>query len=678
MPDEEYVDNPEAEPFDVCNYLAAQYGDYQAWRDARQCALGRPGQEAGCPTVALRCPEYDSILSEHGNDCQDGQTGFVGSVDAVEDLEDRHEERVLFCPVDLRRDSVWVTVHGKQRACVGGEVGALLAEQAEVDIERVAVLNRLQTLIRRMNAVYEFGNAVHQRHHSNQALATGFNAVNLGLETAAEIMRAAGDSVEEAAEAPACLVIAGFSVGTNCPGKVASAIGKSTLIYTMKGGAVYLDAARWALEIAIEHDDRDLEMDERDQEVYLELRLLARDMEELFEEYRVLTQAALSLTAILDDLRADVTRAIEKYDRKVSFAADHLVGRERGYVLLGDHLVAEADKTFQEVLQKIYRMVMAFNHQFNVTPGEAAQLVARAQALVTLDDAAVFIREIEERARDYCGTESIDCDWSTNLHVLRYSVRDQLFPHLRDIVDARTGEVVTAGEQFHDTITQPPYLRRRIRGVLPADQIELPISIPVTLQENTAGGPRWLIDPLECNQLLAAGEWESVPPWAEGNVALNVQGRNLGDGDLPVEYELVRGGVDLIRACHAESVVEEVGMLPMLDYPIRRHMVGYAPQSREGQRESVPAYALRSSSLAACTNQEELGGDLVEAPCWRTFGRDRSLAALDWKLVIPLYVDGGAMPSAWLTGEGLDRDKRPVIEDLVLFFRYRARPIREE
>ena len=63
--------------------------------------------------------------------------------------------------------------------------------------------------------------------------------------------------------------------------------------------------------------------------------------------------------------------------------------------------------------------------------------------------------------------------------------------------------------------------------------------------------------------------------------------------------------------------------------------------------------------------------------CWTTFARDRTLAAPDYKLVIPLFFGGGATSTAWITGDGLPEDKRPVIEDIVLYFRYTARPIQE-
>ena len=62
---------------------------------------------------------------------------------------------------------------------------------------------------------------------------------------------------------------------------------------------------------------------------------------------------------------------------------------------------------------------------------------------------------------------------------------------------------------------------------------------------------------------------------------------------------------------------------------------------------------------------------------WRHFARDRSLASLDWKLVIPIAVDGIATDAAWITGDGLPEDQKPIIEDIEIYFRYRSRPVTE-
>ena len=95
-------------------------------------------------------------------------------------------------------------------------------------------------------------------------------------------------------------------------------------------------------------------------------------------------------------------------------------------------------------------------------------------------------------------------------------------------------------------------------------------------------------------------------------------------------------------------------------------------------KPSPPTYVTRSGELSACINYPaETGDELVEAPCWRYFARDRSLAAPDWMMILPLRFDGADTGNTWLTGEGLPDDERPLVEDIVVHLRYRSRPIQE-
>ena len=161
-------------------------------------------------------------------------------------------------------------------------------------------------------------------------------------------------------------------------------------------------------------------------------------------------------------------------------------------------------------------------------------------------------------------------------------------------------------------------------------------------------------------------------------MAVQVIGKNLGSGiSKPIMIQVARGGMDFIRACHAESEAPEIGMLPVLDYPVQKFMVGYAPQSVQGQKDSVPAFVQHSSSHAACVGEAEVDSPNEDLACWKYFARDRSLAAPDWKLIIPLMVGGGATESNWVMGDGLSSDVKPVIEDIIVYFRYVSRPIDE-
>ena len=209
------------------------------------------------------------------------------------------------------------------------------------------------------------------------------------------------------------------------------------------------------------------------------------------------------------------------------------------------------------------------------------------------------------------------------------------------------------------------------------DQIEVPFSVLLNVLENTPDGlPRWLIDPLTCNHQLDARDPRRPGESATGNVAINLVGTNLGGGERSVQYELIRGPTDMMRSCSVESINQEVGTAPVQDYRIITRLIGHAPQSVEANADAPPSYVTRSVPFPMCMNAPESSG-ILEGECYRFFGRDRSLASPDWKVVIPLFVDGAGGENTWVTGEGLPAEGRPVIEDLVVYFRYRTRPVNE-
>jgi hypothetical protein len=47
---------------------------------------------------------------------------------------------------------------------------------------------------------------------------------------------------------------------------------------------------------------------------------------------------------------------------------------------------------------------------------------------------------------------------------------------------------------------------------------------------------------------------------------------------------------------------------------------------------------------------------------------------MDWKVRLPLTIDNAGTPNSWVVGSGLPREDRPIIEDIVLYFRYHSRP----
>jgi hypothetical protein len=212
---------------------------------------------------------------------------------------------------------------------------------------------------------------------------------------------------------------------------------------------------------------------------------------------------------------------------------------------------------------------------------------------------------------------------------------------------------------------------------MPSEVIEVNFPLSLMMQEFGAEGPEWLINPLECNHLLVSAEDpnDSHP----GNIAVNIVGRNLGEGERSMRYELIRDSGDLIRSCHPEVVVEEAGLPPVSQYTIRPFTIGYAPQSNEAQLSQPRSFATRSGLLSSCLNAAESAGNLeTRAACWRFFARGRSLSSNSWRLRIPVQIDDANTENSWLLGRGLPRDERPVIEDIIIYLRYHSRPTSED
>lgn len=669
--------DPDGEVENYCQYLLKQYNTYEDWLNARNCKF-EPGNGQDCPAgFAFECADYSNKL-DGSNDCQDVVEVFTDSTDLIVGEEEGGDLIAKQPKCVLDKDQHYVKVNGVQRPCVGGAMGDLLQERALVELKRLTVIGSTETLLKQLNASILAFEEIYGLEENFAEQANIMNGVKAALDTVLLIGGTVKDLTDDTMQALGCGIIVGFAVGTDCPGKFIEAIGTSTAQIVWGVIKTTLESAKTWIDFGLAFAEKQKDLDKMQAEFAGELLTTKYEVDGLIDEFNVLTQTAFNLGAKMEDMRYQAQFSIDRYHDEVTFVADHLVGRESGYVLRGDALVQDASDTFRDILQYSYRMVMALDHHYNLSPGEAEYLTNWALSLVTLDDARELVEYIDKLAEEYCGKEAIDCDWDdpSNVKYLRFSLRENLFPSLHDIVDGKSGKVVTAGEQFHNMITQPPYVKRRIRGVMETDQLELPFGIPVTLMENTGPEPKWLINPLECNQHLAAGQWEAVPPWAEGTIAVNVIGHNLGEGDKVINFELVRGGMDFMRTCHPESIIKELGTLPVLEYPIRKHMISYAPQSTQGNQSTVPAFVIRSQEFSAClTGTEAKTPD--ELPCWHTFARDRALAAPDWKLVAPLVVGGGNTDNQWLMGHGLDDDEKPVIEDIVVYFRYYSRPIEE-
>lgn len=577
---------------------------------------------------------------------------------------------------DLDGAQTYVTVRGRPMPCVGGEMGGLLAERRGLLMERQALFREMQNLIGRIKTFQETRTELTNLQIGQRVSLLVTAAISFALTVSEKGTKTASEIADELAESANCVLIAGLAVGTSCPGNIAAKAVKSTVAVSRGFVEAALEALKEQVETAREIADFELEAASGRAEAAAELKELLGEFDGFVDAYRGNVQAIFDVEVAMDEVRFLADDAMAGANDNLSLIVDHLVGRETGSVLVGNHLVRQSAKTYRRILDAAYRMTMAFAHRYNLPRGTRDQLVNRVQQAVTLDDIQAHLDDLKERARTYCGTEAIDCDAFNNLSVLRFSMRDELFPQLRDIVDPATGTVFTRGQQFHNIITSPPYLRRRVRGAWLVDQVEIPFAVGLTMRENVPPR-RWLVSPLECNHVIDGDPGQGgdgLPTPNSGTVAVNVLVSTADGQPRPIAYELGRGHIDQARVCHPQSVQQEPGTLPVVDFPIQTTVVGYAPESLEGQQESPRTYFVRSASLDACVNRSGSPDPDLEN-CWRYFARDRSLAAPDYTLFLPLRIGDADTVNTWLTGTGLPDSQRPVIEDIVVYLRYRTRPI---
>jgi len=678
---------------DYCQYLLKQFASADDWVTARDCMLSsldssltKPADCGSYPqfSTALRCDDESNQLDGE-NECQTVVKEFIANTDTI--TQGTTGGGIASAPTcDLDRGVEYLVVHGERRPCVGGEVGALIQEKAALMRQRRIVIGSLETLLKQLLSIYQVTDATAKFHDDlasymkgRQIAITTLQGVVTALETVKEV-------ADSGTKSPNCVFVVGMSNGTNCPGNIAETVSRMTVdnaLLILKS-FVELTASSLEADIGI-HEAEQASVEDRIGAAG-DLNDLQREVDSLIDEFNALTQDAFNIDAQIADARFRAEEAVRLYDRKVTFLAEHLVGRESGNYLVANGLVRDGGDQFRRILQYTYRATMAFIHNYNVPPGPAATLIAQSQAPVTLDDVEVFLGLLQAQSLEYCGFNGLDCDYENNTETLRLSLRQLLFPTLRDVVDAHTGKVLTAGQRFHNLITQPPFLKRRVRAGQITDQIEIPFSVPVTPLQNTADGkPVWLVDPLSCNHLIDGRDPSdpSAPGASDGSasqsgsVALNFVGENLDDPSKVIRYQLARGATDFIRACVPESTIAELGTMPTLTYPVRKHIIGYAPQSLEAAKDQPASFYTVSQPFTACVNAPEVQGSLDAGLCWRYFARDRALASPDWKIIIPLQVGGASADSAWITGDGLVADEAPVIEDIIVYFRYRSRPVSE-
>lgn len=602
---------------------------------ARSCKAGAPG----C-TGTYACQGEPA-----GNSC----------ASVVQTFNDTTGEAVRGTACDVSIDPVYAEWGGKKRLCMRGQMGDLINQREQLLLQRRQVSKQVHLLAERVARQARY---IRETESANEVLNNKLDGIAndmlnvdlgvMGINLIADIATATAGSLD-------CMVIVGVAAGTNCPQK-AVGTGLTISAQTAKNAALN-GLAIVKSELDKSHDQviRTTGQQAELRRERMALDNMVTEVQNLVAQYEVLTSSLFGVNSRIVDTKFLAEQAGRRADESTSTVVAHLLGGMNGDVLQRNKHVMQADAKFQDLLLATYKLTMAFVHSYNLQ-AQSTELVNRVFRLMTPDDVAEYLADLDRYEANYCGGAGIDCDSVNNVETFRFSVRDQLFPGLRDIVDARTGAVLSKGEQFHNIITSDAYLKSRERAGRVVKQIEIPFS--VWLNDRGTNGDfvqQWMVSPLECNHIVAAGP--------AGTIAVNVIGTRLKN----LTYELGRGNSDYIRQCEAVEKVGPSGQA-VRDYPINTYIVGYAPQNSLAQRDSSPSYVTHSNGFLACKNAPESGGNVIaNEGCFKFFARERSLGAPDWSLTIPF---GVAYDNDWVFGAD-----RPVIEDIVLYIRYRTRPI---
>lgn len=568
----------------------------------------------------------------------------------------------LACRSDVPTSGQWVPVQGLSRLCVNGEMGLLLQERASLEDQRTQVIHNLQALIRRVAREDEY---ISQTKLANDDLLSYLKKQGdklADLELAIFVADVTYTGARDAASMLNCtLPTIGFSASPgSCVGAVAGGIAAAAASTVYTAATKYATRAQSdilrAKEIRLTSDAQAQQL----RRERMERDNMMTEVENLVYSYNTLSQQLLNVGTRIADTSYRARQMAKRHAEQIENIVDHLLGRESGSVLVRNRLVQQANTEFREMLVEVYKMAQAFSHRYNLG-SDGIALQNEVFSIQTVDEIKWFVDRLNDLERGYCGVEGLDCDSANNWEVFEFSVQKQVFPNLRPIMDANGNVLTTVGQQFHDEITSSKYLKRRSRASGVRSQVELPIQI--WLQDRgDAGGAvqRYMVNPDECNHFLVAGRGGQ-----QGNVAVNVVGTRLRS-DKNITYELQRGANDFVRDCHQRTASGEA--------ELNKYIIGWSPAHAFGQVDAPPSFLTRSSGFTACENAYGLGQPVVPGNlegCFRYFARDRSLASNDWKLIIPQMDD----EQYWLIDPDVPQHERPIIEDIVLYFRYNARPI---
>lgn len=614
-------------------------------------------------TPATTCPTGDIDATCPGGSCP---RSYACDDPACVSVAQTFQAGVQAAACRVDQSQYVVHVGTTNRPCNRGQMGVLLQEKISLELQRKQVYRKLKTLNDQISNQVSY---IQSTQQSNAAMLQYIGAHQAALASVDhEMVIANGIFSARSAAASAADCVIGVAANS-CPGKGIAVTGivDATIMHTdtLNSVTTARNAADEIFQIGMQSGQNTKELLQQ----RMTLDNLTTEVQNLVSEFETIAQNTtniqLRIADTLEQAQRTADRSAEATAHLLYTLTDHLLGQADSTAMMSNDLIIASEEAFQDLLIATYKMTMAFVHAYNMRE-RSQDFTNRVFRLLTPDDVQNYLHDLDRERRNYCGSSvaTNDCDTLNNLSQFRFSVRDNLFPQLRDIVDPKTGKVTTAGEQFHSLITTQYVKRRVFDNGLVEERIEIPFSIWANDRGTSSKAvDRALLDLSDCNHIIA-----SAPPSSPGTMAVIAQGHNFRG---PVKFRMFRGNMDFLRGCSLKTTVSNG--IARTSIPLNTYRVGYASVNAGAGESTAPQFFTETRSLTACLqNRADRRATVDDPSCFFYFARDRSLAAPDWQIYIPLPTDDDGSTNYTLRDKQIAVVDRPIIDDIVIYFRYGA------
>ena len=191
----------------ICDEMLAQLGspeEFDPETSLEQTCLD-PGQPAHAVLPSLHPP-----FVGYEDACNDLVAYFRNNVDHPEDL----------CP--LRAADQTILVRGRERACIGGRMGALVVEQNQVLMGLSGAAGELNRAWGRLSTYISSRHEEWVEREWRWGIQVASDLLLSIITKIKDAVDVSTETVKEGVEGAECVLIAGLAAGTDCPQKVAA------------------------------------------------------------------------------------------------------------------------------------------------------------------------------------------------------------------------------------------------------------------------------------------------------------------------------------------------------------------------------------------------------------------------------------------------------------------------